>query len=165
VPPTPLGAPSGKTDSFSARPNGGTAGGPGNATAFKSGTQNRSYNADNQLTNAGFTYDGNGSPTAYNATALAFDPEQRMTSYGTVQTDGYDGDGLRAWKQKGAATTRVYFLYDGDQPVGEYYSTGSLSASNTFGPAGLLSRQPSAGVVYSAYDERSDARTEKRPGT
>ena len=43
-----------------------------------------------------------------------------LTAYGTLLTSGYDGDGLRAWKQKGAATTRVYFLYDGGQPVCEH---------------------------------------------
>ena len=97
--------------------DGGTPGGPGNVTAFKSAAQNRAHNADNQLTNTGFTYDGNGSPTAYNGTTLAYDPEQRLTSYGSLQTDGWDGDGLRAWKQKGAASTRVYFLYDGSEPA------------------------------------------------
>lgn len=76
-------------------------------TAFKSAVKNRTYNADDQLVIPGFVYDGNGSPTTYNAKVLGYDPEQRMTSFGTAQTDSYNGDGLRSWKQKGALSTRT----------------------------------------------------------
>ena len=133
----------------------GVSGGSGNATAFKSSVQNRAYNADNQLTNSGFVYDGNGSPTTYNAKALTFDPEQRLTGFSTAQTNGFDGDGLRTWKQTGAATTRTYFLYDGSLPVCEFGSTGTLTAANTFGTDGLVSRHTTATTFY-AFDERGN---------
>jgi len=134
----------------------GSSTGPGNATSFFEGADH-SYNADNQLVGEG--YDGNGNPTNYHSQTLTFDPENRLTSYGSVQTDGYSGDGLRAWKQTGGSTTRTYFLYDGSQPVGEYDSTGALRAANVFGADGLLSRlDPSSpvnsGRTYYSFDGR-----------
>ena len=130
--------------------------GPGNVTAFKSGVKNRTYNADNQLVNPGFVYDGNGSPTTYNVKLLGYDPEQRMTSFGTTQTATYDGDGLRAWKQKGALSTRTYYLYDGSVPVCEFSSTGALTATNTFAGGGLVSRRVGSTTTYYAFDERGN---------
>jgi RHS repeat-associated protein len=121
-----------------------------------SAVKNRTYNVDNQLVNPGFVYDGNGSPTTYNTKLLGYDPEQRMTSFGTTQTDAYNGDGLRAWKQKGALTTRVYFLYDGSVPVCEFNSTGALTATNTFAGGGLVSRRVGSTTTYYAFDERGN---------
>ena len=134
----------------------GTSGGPGNLTSFK-GTAN-TFNSDNQVTNTGYGYDGNGSPTTYKSSALTFDPERRMTGYnGSTQTDGYDGDGLRTWKQNTAGKT--YFLYDGTQPVVEETSTGAFAASNTYGIGdafGLVSRHTSGGSVFYTFDERGN---------
>ena len=121
--------------------DGGTSTGAGNPTSFK-GTTN-TFNADNQLTNTGYGYDGAGNPTTYQSHTLTFDPENRMTSYaGTTQTDGYSGDGLRGWKASSGGTT--YFLYDGTQPVCEYNGSGTLTATNTFGADGLVSRHTSS---------------------
>ena len=78
-----------------------------------------------------------------------------MTGYnGTTQTDGYSGDGLRAWKQAGS--TKTYFLYDDDQPVCEYNSSGTLTATNTFGADGLVSRRNVSGstTTFYTFDER-----------
>ncbi len=132
-------------------------GGLGNVKAFKSTVQNRVYNADNQLTNSGFVYNGNGSPTTYSAKALTFDPEQRLSSYnGTAQTNGYDGDGLRVWQQAGSGT-RTYFLYDGDQPVFEQTAGGSFLAANTYGADGLASRRTSSvGTRCYLFDKRGN---------
>src|SRR6266567_4439454 len=77
----------------------------------------RSYNSNNQQTGTGFTHDGNGNPTTYGGTPLTFDPESRMTAYGSILSAGYTGDGLRAWKQN--ASGRTYFLYDGNLPIVE----------------------------------------------
>jgi len=106
----------------------------GNPTSFKGVT--KSYNSNNQQTGTGFSHDGNGNPTTYNGTTLTFDPENRMTAYGSVLTAGYNGDGLRAWKQN--ASGRTYFLYDGIVPVVELDSGGSVTATNTFGASGLV---------------------------
>src|ERR1044072_3228862 len=91
----------------------------------------KSYNANNQQTGTGYSYDDNGNPTTYSSTTLTFDPENRLTSYGSALTAGYRGDGLRAWKQSAAG--RTYFLYDGSVPVIEMDSSGVISATNTFG--------------------------------
>src|SRR4051794_20699001 len=64
---------------------------------------------------------------------MAFDPENHLTQIGVsgspTFTAGYNGDGLRAWKQTNS-NGRTYFVYDGAVPL-----------VNTFGAAGLLSRR------------------------
>ena len=119
---------------FSYGYDGGTSTGPGNPTSFK-GTAN-SFNADNQPTNTGYTYDGNGSPTTYKSLTLAFDPEQRMTAYASAETNGYDGDGLRAWSSTSGG--KGYFVYDGDTRLLYLRSDGSVQYYLTFGANGLL---------------------------
>ena len=97
-----------------------------------------------------------------------------MTGYnGSTQTDGYDGDGLRAWKQAasdGDGSLRTYFLYDGSQPVVEEDGTGAFYSSNTFGADGLVSRFPGESLdivrldgsggsdssVFYTFDERGN---------
>ena len=97
-----------------------------------------------------------------------------MTGYnGSTQTDGYDGDGLRAWKQTdsdGDGSLRTYFLYDGSQPVVEEDGTGAFYSSNTFGADGLVSRFPGESLdivrldgsggsdssVFYTFDERGN---------
>ena len=119
----------------------------GNPTTF-AGTSGQSFNSDNQ--NAANTYDGNGNPTTYGSATCAYDEENRATSLGTALTAGYDGDGLRAWKNNGIATT--YFLYDGIEPVCEIDSSGTVTATNTFGGHGLLSRNASSATVFYTFD-------------
>ena len=132
--------------------DGGTSTGPGNPTSFKGAAQ--TFNANNQQTGSGFGYDGNGNPTTYKNNALAFDPENRMTAYSTVQTDGYSGDGLRTWKQTGGV--RTYFLYDGEQAIAEYSSAGAITAANTYGADGLVSRRSSSTTTFYTFDERGN---------
>jgi RHS repeat-associated protein len=74
-----------------------------------------------------------------------------MTSFGSLLNAGYTGDGLRAWKQNGAGV-RTYFLYDGTEPVVEMDSTGAVTATNTFGAEGLLSRHTAAGSTFYTFD-------------
>jgi len=71
-------------------------------------------------------------------------------SLGSALTAGYDGDGLRAWKNNGTTTT--FFLYDGIEPVCELDASGTVTATNTFGAHGLLSRNVSAGSTFYAFD-------------
>jgi len=117
-----------------------------NPTTFK-GAPN-TFNADNQ--NVAFTFDGNGNPTTYKGTALCFDPENRLTSYGTTMTAGYDGDGLRAWKS--TTSGKTYYVYDGDSPVLELNSSGTVTAFNVWGANGLLSRRTGTTSVYYTFD-------------
>ncbi|MGQ9881033.1 MAG: hypothetical protein ACUVSV_09260 [Armatimonadota bacterium] len=90
---------------------------------------------DNQLVGAGFSYDGNGNPVLYKGVGLQFDGENRLVAYGGVLTAGYNGDGLRAWKQ--TALGRRYFLYDGEDLVCELDTGGNVVASMVFGANGL----------------------------
>jgi uncharacterized protein RhaS with RHS repeats len=120
----------------------------GNPTSFKGTT--KSYNSNNQQTGTGFTYDSNGNPTAYNGVSLTFDPENRLTAHGSTLTAGYRGDGLRASKQTSSGTS--YFLYDGSNPVVELDASGSVSATNSFSPRGVVSRRVSSVSVLYTFD-------------
>jgi RHS repeat-associated protein len=133
----------------------------GNPTSFKGVT--KGYNSNNQQTGTGFTYDGNGNPTTYVGTTLIFDPENRITAYGTVLTAGYTGDGLRAWKQN--ATGRTYFLYDGILPIVEMNSSGTVTATNSFGASGLVSHYESASTFYSLDSEGNVAQRSDSSGS
>ncbi|MGI9105777.1 MAG: hypothetical protein ACR2G4_05970, partial [Pyrinomonadaceae bacterium] len=121
----------------------------GNPTNFKGATQ--TYNANNQPTGAGFTHDANGNPTTYKGTTLSFDAENRLTAHGSTLTAGYRGDGLRAWKE--TAGGRTYFLYDGTTPIVEMDASGALTATNTFGAHGLVSRRTTTqGSTFYTFD-------------
>lgn len=73
----------------------------------------------------------------------------------------YTGDGLRAWKQNSGG--RTYYLYDGDDPVCELGNTGAVTAVNTFGANGLLSRHTSAGSVFYTFDFQGDVQQRLGP--
>ena len=76
--------------------------------------------------------------------------DDQLTAYGSALTANYDAYGMRAWKSNGTATT--YFLYDGSEPVCELNSSGTVTAVNTFGATGLVSRTTLAGVTYYTFD-------------
>lgn len=122
----------------------------GNPTTFRGTdpTATLGYNSANQ--NKAFVHDGNGNPTTYKGATLAFDPENHLTAYGNALTAGYYGSGLRAWKQ--TAQGRTYFLYDGISPVCELDAAGNVTAINTFGANGLLSRQTASSNVFYTFD-------------
>ncbi|MBV9852044.1 MAG: RHS repeat protein, partial [Armatimonadetes bacterium] len=108
-------------------------------------------NADNQISGPGFAYDGDGNPAAYNGSGLSFDPEGRLTAYGGALSCGWRADGMRAWKQN-AQGARTYYLYDGSLPVAETDAAGNVTAVNTFGANGLVSRRSGGASVFSAFD-------------
>ena len=128
----------------------------GNPTTLRGAT--RAFNSDNQYT--GSTYDNDGNPTHYNGRTLVFDPENRLTKYGNPTSSGgmaagYNGDGLRAWKQNASGTS--YFLYDGTERLLKLDSTtGTVTAVNTEGANGLLARRTvggsNPGTTYYTFD-------------
>ena len=152
----------------------------GNPTSFRS-AGSIGYNANNQLSGASYTYDGSGNPTTYPLTSgsngCSYDLENRLVRLDNTNTTtmyGYRADGLRAWKQvlnkaggvgengahKGGAGTNgltvvldglTYFLYDGGSVIAELDSNGGLTAVNTWGATGLLSRQTVSGNTSSVY--------------
>ena len=92
---------------------------------------------------------------------IGYDAETHATLFGaTTAPDmlaGYTSGGLRAWKQNRVG--RTYFLYDGVAPIIEMDATGNTLATNTFGPAGLISRKVTAsatGTTFYAFDERGN---------
>ena len=144
----------------------GTTTGAGNGTSVK-GT-GFGYNAaghvgDNQMASDtqshSYAFDGNGNPTTWKSAALTFDVENRMTAYGTSLTAGYNGDGLRAWKQDSLGN-RTYFVYDGTNVIGELNATGNLGVVYTWGANGLLSRKAgSGGTQFFTYDPTGSVAT------
>lgn len=65
---------------------------------------------------------------------------------------------MRAWKDNG--TTRTYYLYDGNAPTVEMDASGNVTAINTFGVAGLISRHngtaSTGSTTYYMFDERGN---------
>ncbi|MGI8551027.1 MAG: RHS repeat-associated core domain-containing protein, partial [Dehalococcoidia bacterium] len=118
----------------------------GNPTTFKGASH--SFNSDNQ--DQAIAYNSSGNPTSRSGNALTFDPYNQLTVYGSVLSAGYTGDGLRAWKQTSAG--RTYFLYDGATPVVEMNASGTVTATNTFGPNGLLSRNSGGSSIFYQFD-------------
>jgi len=127
--------------------------GAGNPTTSRNASGN-TFNLDNQVADSGFAYDGAGNPTTYKGNSLSFDPENHLTQYGGALSAAYTGDGLRAWKQTSAG--RTYFLYDGTQPVVEMNGSGAVTAVNTFGEAGLLSRSSSGTSIFYVFDPQGN---------
>jgi RHS repeat-associated protein len=119
----------------------------GNLTALRGIAA--SYNENNQ--NTAYTFDGDGSPTAYrNASTLAYDEEARLSQIGSGSFPPYRalyrGDGLRAWRLvSGGAFGGTYFLYDGSVLLLELEynsSAGAYAIKNLygFGASGLVQR-------------------------
>jgi RHS repeat-associated protein len=74
---------------------------------------------------------------------LTFDPENRLTEYRDdnqvlLMSAGYNGDGLRAWKEGDQG--RTYFLYDGKKIVAELDAEGDMKSLTIWGLTGLLAR-------------------------
>ena len=61
-------------------------------------------------------------------------------------TAGYTADGLRAWKH--GATGTIYYVYDGTLPVYEMDASGTVTAVNTFGSNGLVSRRSGGSSTF-----------------
>jgi YD repeat-containing protein len=116
-----------------------------NATAIHG--QVFTHNANNQVTGAGFRYDGNGNATLFRTLALGFDVENRIVQLpdlyrrgNNVIAAGYRPDGMQAWRQD--ADGRVYFLYDGGRLVAEYSAAnGNLLQHFAYSAEGLNQRR------------------------
>ncbi|MEI7985178.1 MAG: RHS repeat-associated core domain-containing protein [Armatimonadota bacterium] len=138
----------------------------GNLTTLRGAA--KTYDAKNQLTGTGYVYDAAGNPTTYATKVQTFDTENRLKTSGTYSA-GYRSDNLRAWKQVG--TVKVFFIYDGGTLLYEVASNSTpttliISAANTFGSSGLVSRRtttnttvglPTSGTsTFYLFDERGN---------
>ena len=101
-------------------------------------TTNYTSNNLNQYIQAGnnrYTYDATGNLTSDGTFTYAYDYENRLITAnktGTSAAYKYDSFGRRIEKTVGSASTK--FLYDGDQIIAEYDSSGNISAKYIFGP-------------------------------
>jgi len=104
-----------------------------------------SFNADNQINSN--TYDGNGNPVSYFGSTMTYDPENRLTgdSANGGEVNAYDAEGHRIATAAGAA---AYFIFDGDTPVFQLSSDGSLSSTTTYGTDGVISNHGSGASFY-----------------
>jgi len=68
-------------------------------------TQSFSYNAANQITNSGYSYDNAGNLAADGTTTYTYDALSRMTARGST-TYTYNGDGTLVTQVAGGVTTR-----------------------------------------------------------
>jgi|GEM_PF-1344789 len=131
--------------------------GAGNPTLFKG--QTRTYDAQNRRTGTGFAYDVQGNPTLYRGSTIVYTPEGQATSIGGLLTADYTAEGVRAWKQA-TGGSKTYFIYDGLVPIMELNAAGAVTAVNTFGAAGLVSRRTVTGAgaqsVFYLFDERGN---------
>jgi RHS repeat-associated protein len=108
------------------------------------------FNGDDENTALVYDLAGNGEAFPGTTSKATYDVEDRMTAFGTALTAGYRYDNLRAWTQSGS--TKTYFLYDGWSPIAEISSTGSVSAYNTFGAFGLMSRRQAGTSIFYQFD-------------
>ncbi|MFN8220707.1 MAG: hypothetical protein U0S12_11340 [Fimbriimonadales bacterium] len=127
----------------------------GNPTTFRS-SSGRTYNVDNQRSNTGYAYDGNGNPTTYSGSSATYDQENRLTSLSSAYYSyGYRADGLRAWQQATnifGPPTKRYYLYDGGQAVCELDTSGNVVATTVYAPDGLVGRAGGGQTRYALFD-------------
>jgi hypothetical protein len=93
-------------------------------------SRNYAVNGLNQYTSAGpatFTYDANGNLTGDGSSTYVYDIENRLISASgaTTATLRYDPLG-RLYETGGGAAGITRFLYDGDELVAEYNSSGAM---------------------------------------
>ena len=84
-----------------------------------------------------------------------YDPENRMTAFGTLMSAGYRADNLRAWKQNSVGA-RTYFYYVGGTPLFETDATGAVTATNVFSPDGLTARKQGGSWIYYTFDQQGN---------
>ncbi len=116
------------------------------------------YNANNQLSGTGFSYDFTVAAIQYRGNFLTYDVEARVktianSSNSVFYRAGYRSDGLRAWV-KGAGAVN-YYIYDGDVVLYELQLSGVnyiVKQLYGWGPDGLSQRcTPGTTYLYRTY--------------
>ncbi|MBI4744623.1 MAG: RHS repeat-associated core domain-containing protein, partial [Actinobacteria bacterium] len=108
------------------------------------------YNAANQITNSGFTYDANGNMTSDGTYTYIYDGENRLKEVkqgaNTIASYTYDYMGRRISATEGGSIT--YFHYDDWNVVAETNSTGSTVATYTYDNRNQLVSMTGGGQTY-----------------
>jgi hypothetical protein len=101
------------------------------------------YNANNQLTTSGYTYDANGNAIGYaGVNGITYNADFQVTLLPGMLSANYDGLGQRAYKTniKYPSIGTTYFLYDGDNVVAELDTNGHFIGGYGYGAGGLRQR-------------------------
>ncbi len=119
----------------------------GESLALNGGTptvRTFSYNAANQISSAGYSYDANGNLLADGVTTYTWDRADRLLSAGGASY-AYDGLGNRVRQTVGTVVTQV--LLDLQPGLTQMLAQTAGAATDHFvhGPAGVLSQRDSAG--------------------
>ena len=114
------------------------------------------YNLDNQITNAGYTYDLAGNLTNDGTAASTFDALNRMTTRGST-TNGYNGDGVLVSQVTARVTTR--YTQDLAAPLTQVLQsfTGATRTDYLYG-MGRLATQTSNVRMWYASDALGSVR-------
>ena len=120
---------------------------------------NFTYNAANQITNTGFTYDDNGNPTSNGKLNYIYDGENRLKEVkqgaNTIASYTYDYMGRRTSKTVSGVTT--YFHYDGWNVVAETDQAGTTTATYTYDDINqLVSMTRNGQTYYYQYNAHGD---------
>jgi len=132
------------------------------AVAIDGGTPsviNTSYNAANQISSAGYTYDPNGNMTSDGTNAYVWDRANRLTSVGT-HSFAYDGMGNRRMKTVSGIVTR--YLLDVQPGLAQVIAatTGTDTTRTIHGPRGIHAQETPAGAwQYPLTDGLGSVRT------
>jgi RHS repeat-associated protein len=114
-----------------------------------------SVNANNQITNTGFTYDADGDLTGDGTYTYSWNAEQHLKSAASV-TYTYDGDLKRVEKSSGT----LYWHSPAGVPLAETNPSGAtLSEYLYFGSARIARRDSSGNVYYYFEDHLGTATT------
>ena len=115
-----------------------------------SNEENFAYNAANQITNTGFSYDDNGNLTSDGVHAYIYDGENRLKEVkqgaNTIASYTYDYMGRRTSKTVSGVTT--YFHYDGWNVVAETDQTGATIATYSYDNTNQLVSMTKGGQTY-----------------
>jgi RHS repeat-associated protein len=95
-------------------------------------TAQTDYDATNHQILKSATYNGDGTLKSYGGYRYSYDGENRLHSSTLVASTiyGYDGAGLRVWKQQSSGTTTIYVYDAGGQLAAEYQISGQVPAAS-----------------------------------
>ena len=124
------------------------------------GNQSLYFNSANQITNAGYSYDGRGNLTTDGLNSYGYDAENKIKSDNeTSDVYRYDGDGNRIRKNF-TSGDKLRMVYSGGQLVAEYDLTnGSLKKEYVYGAKGLIATiEPGTATLYATSDHLGSPR-------